>query len=253
MENKSGEKLLSIFEYLVLQETPLRLLDISKGLGINQSTVLRFLTTLINCGYVEQDPETLRYTPTYRICTLASHVNRDRKLVEAARPALLRVAEAFRESVSMSVESHMQAVYVDVVRGADSSLIAFQQIGGVSPMYCTGNGKLLLLNYTEEELDTYIREKGLKRYTEHTITTREGLLAELKAIRERGYAYDEEERDLGIRCAAFPVRDSSGRVVAGISVSGPKERMRDELIADKLPVLRAAAEEISGKLGYKAL
>ena len=135
MENKSGEKLLSIFEYLVLQETPLRLLDISKGLGINQSTVLRFLTTLINCGYVEQDPETLRYTPTYRICTLASHVNRDRKLVEAARPALLRVAEVFRESVSMSVESHMQAVYVDVVRGADSALIAFQQIGGVSPMY----------------------------------------------------------------------------------------------------------------------
>ena len=253
MENKSGEKLLSIFEYLVLQETPLRLLDISKGLGINQSTVLRFLTTLINCGYVEQDPETLRYTPTYRVCTLASHVNRDRKLVEAARPALLWVAEIFRESVSMSVESHMQAVYVDVVRGADSALIAFQQIGGVSPMHCTGNGKLLLLNYTGEELDTYIREKGLKRYTEHTITTREGLLAELKAIRERGYAYDEEERDLGIRCAAFPVRDLSGRVVAGISVSGPKERMRDEVIADKLPVLRAAAEEISGKLGYKVL
>ncbi len=251
MENKSGEKLLSIFEYLVLQETPLRLLDIAKGLGMNQSTALRFLTTLSNCGYIEQDPETLRYTPTYRICVLASHVNRDRILVETARPALLRVAETFRESVSMSVENHMQAVYVDVVRGADSSLIAFQQIGGVSPMHCTGNGKLLLLNYTEEELDRYIREKGLKRYTENTITTRKGLFKELQMIRERGYAFDEEERDIGIRCVAFPVFDSGGKVLAGISVSGPKARMTDQLIKEKLPVLKAAAEEVSAKLGYQ--
>ena len=250
MENKSGEKLLSIFEYLILQETPQRLLDISKGLGINQSTALRFLTTLVSCGYIEQDPETLRYTPTYKICSLASHVNRERKLVDAARPALLRVAEAFRESVSMSVENHMQAVYVDVVRGAASALIAFQQVGGVSPMHCTGNGKLLLLNYTDAELDTYIKEKGLKRYTEHTITTREGLVNELRKIRERGYAYDEEERDLGIRCAAFPVREASGRIVAGISVSGPKDRMTDGVFAEKLPVLREAAEEVSRKLGY---
>ena len=146
MENKSGEKLLNIFEYLVLAETPLRLLDIAKGLGMNQSTALRFLTTLSNCGYIEQDPETLRYTPTYKICALASHINKERKLVEIAHPVLVRLADAFRESVSMSVEEHMQAVYVDVVRGADSSLIAFQQIGGVSPMHCTGNGKLLLLN-----------------------------------------------------------------------------------------------------------
>ena len=250
MENKSGEKLLAIFEYLVLQETPLRLLDIAKGLNINQSTALRFLTTLVNTGYIEQDPETFRYTPTYRICALASHINREKKLVDAARPALLRVAEVFRESVSMSVENHMQAVYVDVVRGADSALIAFQQTGGVSPMHCTGNGKLLLLNYTDAELDTYIREKGLKRYTDNTITTREGLVTELKKIRERGYAYDEEERDIGIRCAAFPVRDASGRVVAGISVSGPKDRMTDEMLEGKLPVLREAAEEVSRKLGY---
>ena len=248
MENKSGDKLLTIFEYVVLQEEPLRLIDISNGLGLNRATALRFLTTLVNKGYVDQDPKTLRYRPTYKICALAGHVNVHEKLREAAHPLLERIAGEFRETVNISVESGMRAVYIDVVQGLDRSLITFQQIGSASPMHCTGNGKLLLLNYSDEQLDELIRVRGLKQYTEHTFTTKEALKGELRRIRERGYAYDEEEREPGIRCIAFPVYGADGKVIAGVSVSGPKERMTDEHIGAHLGFLREAVEELTKKL-----
>lgn len=250
MENKSGDKLLTIFEYVVVQEEPLRLIDISTGLGLNRATVLRFLTTLINKGYVEQDPKTLRYRPTYKICALAGHVNVHEKLREAAHPLLERIAGEFRETVNISVEDRMRAVYIDVVQRSDRSLITFQQIGSTSPMHATGNGKLLLLNYSDEQLDELIRVRGLKRYTEHTFTTKEALKEELQRIRERGYAYDEEEREPGIRCIAFPVYGAEGQVIAGVSVSGPKERMTDDYISGHIDSLRDITEELSNKFKY---
>ena len=253
MENKSGEKLLTIFEYVVLSDEPLRLVDVANGLELNRATALRFLTTLVNAGYIEQDPDPLRYAATYKICALANHVNRHEKLRDIADPYLLKVAEEWQESVNMSVESDMRAVYIDVIQKSNRSLITFQQVGTSAPMHCTGNGKLLLLNYTGDMIDTLISARGLKKYTDHTITTREGLLKELAAIRERGYAYDEEEREPGIRCISFPIYDVEGRVIAGMSVSGPRERMTDACIEEHIGSLRDAADQISRKLGYRSL
>ena len=82
-------------------------------------------------------------------------------------------------------------------------------------------GKLLLLNYSEEQLDQMIARKGLTRYTEHTITTKAALLAELDKVRRQGYALDDEENEVGSRCMACPIRDYSGDIVAGISITGP--------------------------------
>lgn len=251
--NQSGEKMLQIFEHLVMENRPLRLLDIANDLNISSSTVLRFLTTLMRMDYVEQDQETLKYRPTYKICALASRVSYYTDLREAARPFMDRLVDLFHESACLSIEKNMQATYIEVIRGPEKYVMTMQSVGNTAPMHCTGNGKLLLLNYSEDELDNLIRVRGLKRYTEHTITSKSALLEELDRIRARGYAFDEQEMELGSRCLAFPIYDMKGRVLAGLSVTGTTYNLTDEVILPRLEEFRGIAAEISKKMGYRSL
>ncbi|MBS6644384.1 MAG: IclR family transcriptional regulator [Clostridiaceae bacterium] len=250
--NQSSVKLLKVFEHLVLKREPQRLLDIANDLKMNSSTVLRFLATLVNEGYVEQNEETLKYFPTYKICALANNVNNYVDMRMIARPYMEQLAKIFGESVCMAVEENMRSVYIEVIRESNQSLMMVQSVGNAVPMHCTGNGKVMLLNYSEEDLDKLIRVEGLARYTENTLTSKWQLVRELEKIRERGFAYDEEERELGARCVAFPIYNYTGKVVAGLSVTGPKNRMTDELIEPRLDDFRRISLEISKKLGYDA-
>ena len=143
-------------------------------------------------------------------------------------------------------------VYIDVVAGSHQTLMSLQQIGNVSPMHCTGNGKLALLNYSDEQLDELIARRGLHRYTENTLTTKEALCRELSQIRAEDVAYDREECELGIRCIACPIRDDTGAVVAGISITGPAVRMRDETLATLRKPLHDAAVQISRSIGWES-
>lgn len=250
--NQSSVKLLKVFEHLILKREPQRLLDIARDLGMNSSTALRFLATLVNEGYVDQNEETLKYFPTYKICALASNVNNYVDIRTIARPYIEQLAKIFGESVCMAVEENMKSVYIEVIRESNQSLMMVQSVGNAVPMHCTGNGKVLLLNYSEEDLDKLIRVEGLARYTENTFTSKWQLMEELKRIRERGYAYDQEERELGVRCVAFPIYNYTGKVVAGLSVTGPKNRLTDEMIAKRLDDFRRISLEISKKLGHNA-
>jgi len=104
---------------------------------------------------------------------------------------------------------------------------------------------------TNEELELYLPTKELKRFTPNTIIDREELKAQLKVIAEQGYAIDNEELDIGVRCAGAPIRDYTRRIIGAVSVSGPSMRFSDERLEQELiPLVKKAAEEISGKLGY---
>lgn len=249
MENKSSDRLLKILEYVILARQPLKLSEIAQGTCINQSTVLRYLTTLINNDYLRQDSETFKYSPTYKLKTLGNYIDVDSELSSIARPYLIKLSNEFGESVCMSKEENMHCIYIDTVQSTHM-LATFQKKGSLSPMHCTGNGKLLLLNYNEEKLDKLISTRGLKRYTPYTITDKQELIAELDLIRKRGYAYDNQEREIGVRCIAFPVYNSNDEVIAGISVTGPVGRMTDEFLDPKINILRQAALSISRELGY---
>ena len=251
LTNQSTEKALAIIELLARQHSPMRLRDISQELGINASTALRFLSSLQGCGYVDQDRESQRYFLTYKICRIANQVSGSAELQTITHPYLVSLCEQFHEALCVSVEQDMTMVYIDVASSPDQSLMSMQRIGNVSPMHCTGNGKLLLLNYTAEQLDRLIRLKGLPRLTEHTITTRQALLEELERVRAEGFAYDNEECETGVRCVACPIRDYTGTIVAGISVTGPVTRMTDETIRRIQGRLAEAAGRISRALGYQ--
>ena len=187
-----------------------------------------------------------------RICRLANQVSSHTQLQSITHPYLQRLSEQFEEVLCVSVERDMTMVYVDVASGPEQTLMSLQRVGNTSPMHCTGNGKLLLLNYTPEQLDEMIRRKGLPRYTQNTITTREGLVLELERIRREGLAYDNEECEVGVRCLACPIYDHTGKVMAGMSVTGPISRMTDEKVQRIRGRLSEAAKKISEVFGYSS-
>lgn len=248
--NQSTVKAMAILELLAQNLSPMRLRDISQALQLNASTAARFLTALQGCGYVDQEPDSQRYYLTYKICRIANMVSGRTSLQSITHPYLVSLSGQFHEALCVSVEQDMTMVYIDVAASQDQTLLSIQRVGNISPMHCTGNGKLLLLNYSPQKLDRFIETRGLHRHTEHTITTREGLVQELEAIRARGFAYDNEECEVGVRCVAFPIRDYTGLVVAGISVTGPVVRMTDNAIQRFQGLLKETAVDISHTLGY---
>ena len=250
--NQSTEKALSILELLAGQSGPMRLMDIAKSLQLNTSTAARFLSSLVACGYVAQEPESQRYYMTYKICRIANQVSARKSLQSITHPYLVSLSEACGEAVCVSVEQDMVMVYVDVANSQSQMLLSVQRVGNTTPMHCTGNGKLLLSAYTPEMLTRYISARGLTRYTDKTITDRIALEAELEAIRRRGWAIDNQEREVGVRCLACPIRDYTGQIVAGISVTGPVTRMTDAAIERYREPLSDAARKISVDLGYVA-
>lgn len=248
--NQSVEKVLQIVEIMAEEGAPMRLQDLSVRCQMPASTVLRMLNTLALCGYVSQNPDTLRYSLTLKFAHIGSRVCARNSLRDIAHPVLFQLSRRCRESCCLAIEENMEMVYTDVRDGPDNMLKTMQRIGKRAPMHSTGVGKLLLLNYTESQLEGYIVCKGLTALTEHTLTTRETLMEELEEIRRRGYALDNEECELGARCVAAPVRDYTGHIVAGLSVSGPVSRMTEERIESIVPVVVEMADKISQQMGY---
>ena len=119
-----------------------------------------------------------------------------------------------------------------------------------SPAHCTGVGKALLAFQRTEVIEQVI-SAGLKIYTTTTISTSEGLRTELAAIRQRGYAIDDSEHQVWVRCVAAPIRNSSGHVFASVSVTGPADRMTDTKIASLAPLVIQTADSISRQIGFE--
>ena len=248
--NQSGEKLLKIMEFIADQGAPVRVLDIAKGMDSSSSTILRFLRTLEDCDYVGQDPSTLRYYLTFKVCSVADKVIASTDIRDIVHPYLRDLARMMGETVCLAVEDDLSVAYIDVVEGRFSIIRNMRRIGTAAPMHCTGMGKVLLFEADEEKLDRLVEEKGLERFTKNTITTRQDLERELAESRARGWAYDNEECELGARCIAFPIYNYTGKIVAAFSVTGLVARMSDAFLDARLDMLRQTAAQISRELGY---
>ena len=249
--NQSSAKMLDIIEFLAEHNNePMRLKDIAEGLSMSPSTVLRFLSSLMERDYLWQDPNTLQYSLTLKLCTEANKVSANLRLYDLALPIMKQICARFGESVCLAEEQDMEAVYIGVVHTSDQMLQTMQRIGNRAPLHSTGVGKLLLLNYTEPEIDRLIAIKGLPALTANTITTKAGLVERLAQIRRQGYAYDDEECEIGARCIAVPIYNYTGNVVAGLSVTGPISRMTYQKIDEYKDFLVEQGQKLSQLLGY---
>ena len=248
--NQSSEKLLSLIEVLSQEEEPVRLSDLAALMGMNVSTVSRFLTTLQNRGYVTQDADSGKYSMTYKICQLANNLTSRMDLRGICLPYLHKISKIFDCTSNLMPRYGYSVIYLEVVPGPQQILVPLQRIGKVAPLYCTGGGKLFLQEFTDAELNDYASDVTFERFTDHTISSIGELKCAVRESAERGYAIDDEECELGTRCLAVPIYDYTGHIHAAISINAPASKLTDTYIRQNADILKGLALEVSRNIGY---
>lgn len=211
--------------------------------GLPLATIHRLVRTLVDLGYVRQEPSR-QYSLGPRLMRLVE--GSTKRLGTLAHPYLHRVVEALGESVNLAVLDGEEIVYVGHVQPSQNFMRMFTEVGRRAMPHTTAVGKAMLAIQPEAEVLELLERTGMPKRTEHTITDPEAFLADLVRVRERGYAVDDGEQELGVRCVAVAIPDAP-RAMA-MSVSGPLPRMSDDVVAKAAPILQRAAAEFSAEL-----
>ena len=232
---------------LLARKNSLKVTELSRELGINRSAGHRFLATLEEMGYVDKTRDK-RYFPTFKILQIGMQVANNVPLREVARPFLQDIASRFQENVSLGFWDGHQVVHLDKIESPEI-LRVDPSLGAIAPGHCTALGKSILAYLPREELDVYIRNNGLKRYTPKTITARNTFEKELERVRYLGYALDDEERSEGLRCVGVSGIDYTGHICFAISVAALQLHMPDTRVQDIQTELKRICQSLSAKLG----
>ena len=243
---KSLDRAMSVFERLS-QSQGMTLTEISEALDQSPATVYRVLVTLEGRGLVEFDTDEQIWHIGAQAFVIGARFLRRTNLVDRARPILRRLMEETGETANLGREQLGQVLFL-IQAETHENIRAFFPPGTLSAMHSSGIGKVLLAHMEEDRRNALI-ERELKRYTEHTITRPDALRTELQTIRDRGFALDGEERNLGMRCIAAPVFDHNKMVVAGVSVSGPTSRVTPDKIEPFSAAALSAARDLSLSIG----
>ena len=239
---KSLDRALVILERLS-QWGGATLTDLSEDLDQSPATVYRVLYTFEARGMVDFDP----VAQTWHIGAGAFHIGsrflRRTSLVERARPFLRDLMQQTQETANLGIARDGQVLFLSQVE-THHNIRAFFPPGAMSPMHSSGIGKALLAQMPDKEVAAIIRRHKLPAFTAHTLVTPEALAADLAETRQRGYAFDAEEKNEGMRCIAAPVFDMHGEPVAGLSISGPSARIPD----DRVEILAAAVRDTAARL-----
>ncbi len=214
------------------------------------ATVYRALTTFETHGMAELDPATQAWHVGPGAFLIGSAFLRRTSVVERARPVLRALMEETGETANLGVAQGDHVLFLSQVE-THASIRAFFPPGTRSPLHASGIGKALLARYDQDRLEDYLARATLTRFTDATLTDADALRADLAETRARGFAFDDEERNEGMRCIAAAVLNAFCEPVAGISVSGPVQRMPVEATAAIGEKVRAAAARLSAGLGAR--
>jgi IclR family KDG regulon transcriptional repressor len=224
--------------------------ELSKRLKLHKNNVFRLLATLEFRGYIEQNKVTENYRLGLKSLELGQTFIKKMGLLHQAKPVLESLVEECNETAYVAIFKEGYIVYLDVVE-THLTVRVVSRVGTRLPAHCTAAGKVHLAFMSDEELNSTLNEKELKAYTPHTITNMEVLKKELQKVAVQGYAFDNEELDLGVRCIAAPIRDYTRRIVGALSISGPSTRFTDQRLEQELtPLVVRAAEDLSTRLGF---
>jgi len=227
--------------------------QINEYLGYHRSTTYRLLATLKQLHYIQRDKETGLYSLSKKILTLASSILEDLDVAGVAKPFLEELQRKSGETVHLAALDHGEVVYLDKIESTKTLRVVMSSRTGLrAPLYCTGIGKVFLAAKNEQALNAFLDSTELAGHTEHTITDRTTLLAELEKVRTRGYALDREEHEVGVFCVAAPVKGPSGLPIASLSVSLPSVRRTADLEKRLILEVQTTAEAIGSALsGYR--
>jgi IclR family transcriptional regulator, KDG regulon repressor len=238
----------AILEEVARNRDGIGLADLSKRVGLHNSTTFHLVKTMVSLGYIRQLKESKRYRIGRPLFALAASALDEMEMVSMATPVLDDLSLETGES------SHFAARMSDavVVMARTPGPGAFQltdRVGVVRPAYCTALGKVILAALRPDQIDRYLDRIELKALTAKTITNPQRLRRELQDIRRTGIAFDDGEFNNEVRCAAMPVHDFSGQVVGAIGISGPVWRLSIQALQNKARDLGKAAKRLSEAFG----
>ena len=237
------DRIARLLEGIANARGPVSLKYLAADSGLHPSTAFRILAALQQHDLVEKNGAG-HYELGRRLLRLAQKVPARSDLREIAKPILNWLRDQTGETVNLTVREGDEVIYVE--RAVPNRMMRVEQIiGSRAPLHVTAVGKLMLAEGGAANCRAYARRTGLPPYTVNTLTRQQQLIDAAKRCHAAGYAYDDEEAELGVGCIGVLVRNADGEAVAGLSISAPRERRRDEWI----PLLQQAGTRLSQQLG----
>ena len=244
------DRALAILDTLSVEGPDLSLAEISDKLGLHKSTAHRLMMVLDRHKLIERNSVNGRYRLGLKLFELGTRAVSQLDLRERARPFLEKLVLEASETVHLCILDDSEVVYLDKVEPARSVRMA-TSVGRRNPAHCTAVGKAIMAYQSEAQVEEIVRKQGLRAMTANTITSFAELKKELNAVRERGYAVDNEEIEEGVRCVGCVVRNFSGEPLAAISISAPSFRLTKEKVKDVARSVVEVASALSAELGFK--
>ena len=240
------ERMMRLLDVLAESADAVSLKHLAGKSGLHPSTAHRILTALVRDRMVERVDQG-SYRLGMRLLELGNLVKSRISVREHALPLMRELHAQIGEAVNLSVRRDDEIVYIERTSSGRSLMRVVNIIGARAPLHITAVGKLFLLEDGVAGVRSYAERTGLHGYTKNTIHSLPALERELDKVRRQGYALDNEEAELGVRCIGAGVRDDTGALVAGLSVSAPAERMKSAWAA----LVKETAEKISRAIGYR--
>lgn len=244
---QSVDRALTLLELIARDPEGSRLSDLARAAGLAPSTTHRLLTALEQRGFAQSDAATGRWHVGRGAYTVGAAWGTARSLLAPAMPHLRRLRDATRETANLGV---IEGGHVITIAQAESREImrAISTPGGGTPIFCSGMGKAIVATWKDDQIDHLIDRHGLTASTARSLTKRETVHAEIARIRAEGYAIDDEEYVIGLRCVAAIVIGPGGEAIAALSVSGLAARMTPEKVARCAELVSETAAELSGRM-----
>lgn len=247
---QSVERALLLIELLAKEDSEMTLTEIATRLNWPKSTVYGLISTLRDYRYVDQSEETGCYRLGIRFFELGNQIGHSWDIRSIAKPFMQKLNNQLGDMIQLATEDQGEVLYLDKIDSHHLIRIV-SEIGRRLPMHCSGLGKSILAYLPEGKVKQIIRQHGMHSFTERTITTLPALLKELEKIRSQGYAVDDQEVMMGLRCVAAPIFDSRGQVKYAVSVSGLCSEMSGERMERVIVLVKETADSISSAMGYR--
>ena len=240
---QSVDRALAIIETLAEDDEGYRLSDLAVRTGLSPSTVHRLLATLEKRRFVQFDRYESKWHVGAQSFAVGATFARRRNFVAQAMPYLRKLRDLTRETANLAVVDDESIIVLTRMESREI-MRSLTKVGGRVAMVASGVGKAVLATYSDQDVNAIIRRQGMPRLTEKSIVRPGGLFKELETIRRQGYAVDDEEARMGLRCVAAVVYNDCGEPLAAISVSGMTSRVTD----DRLPALGTIVREVAAEL-----
>ena len=239
----------AILEEVARNRDGIGLAELSKRVGLHNSTTFHLVKTMVSLGYVRQLKDSKRYRIGRPLFALAASALDEIEMMSLATPVLEDLSRETGESAHFCVRMGDSVVVLARTSGPGAFQLT-DRVGVVRPAHSTALGKVMLAALSDQQLDRYLGHAELKPHTPNTIVSADRLRREIVEVRRAGMAFDDGEFDSELRCVALPVRDYTGQVIGAIGISGPVWRLSIDTLQKRARIVRAAADKLSAQFGY---